>query len=127
VTELGAGAGVGVGCGFLGATTATVVPGGIRPRHCQLDAGSHGPGPKLVRRMARQPPAPCGCDGWAVIAGLLPQALRCGRGQGSILLGQQFVEYHTECRRPIILRTVQGYIWRAQPKSDAIRVTRPDH
>jgi hypothetical protein len=30
------------------------------------------------------------------------------------------------CCRPIILRTVQGYCWHAQQRSDAIRVMRPD-
>jgi hypothetical protein len=30
------------------------------------------------------------------------------------------------CRRPIILRTVQGYFWRARQRSDAIPVMRPD-
>jgi hypothetical protein len=33
----------------------------------------------------------------------------------------------TLCCRPIILCTVQGYFWRAQQRSDAIRVMRPDH
>ncbi len=30
------------------------------------------------------------------------------------------------CRRPIILRTVHGYFWRARQRSDAIRVMWPD-
>jgi hypothetical protein len=38
------------------------VPGRIRQRHRQPDAGSHGPGPAPVRGMARQPPAPRGRD-----------------------------------------------------------------
>ncbi len=32
-----------------------------------------------------------------------------------------------ECRKPIIPCTVQGYFWRAQPRSDATHVKRPDH
>jgi hypothetical protein len=62
------------------------VPGRIRPRHCRPDAESHGPGPALVRGMARQPPAPRERDGRAVIAGPLLQACRRGHGR-SILLG----------------------------------------
>ncbi len=34
--------------------------------------------------------------------------------------------FNKDCRRPIILRTVQGYFWRTQPRSDAIHVMRPD-
>jgi hypothetical protein len=62
------------------------VPGGTRPRHHRPDAGSHGPGPAPVRGVARQPPAPCGHDGRAVVTSPPPQARRHGHGQ-SILLG----------------------------------------
>ncbi len=31
-----------------------------------------------------------------------------------------------KCCRPIILRTVQGYFWRTQQRSDAMRVMRPN-
>jgi hypothetical protein len=62
------------------------VPGGIRLHHHRPDARSHGPGPAPVRGVARQPPAPRGRDGQAVVAGLLPQARRRGCGR-SILLG----------------------------------------
>jgi hypothetical protein len=62
------------------------VTGGIHPCHCRPDAESHGPGSVPVQGMARQPPAPCGRDGWAVVVGPPPQACHCGHGR-SILLG----------------------------------------
>jgi hypothetical protein len=38
------------------------------------------------------------------------------------LIGDHFLA----CHSPIILRTVQGYFWRAQQRSDIIHVVRPD-
>ncbi len=35
-------------------------------------------------------------------------------------------KWGSACHRPIILRTVQGYFWCARPRSDTIRVTKPD-
>jgi hypothetical protein len=66
--------GVGLGCEFCGTAAATLVPGGIRPRHRRLDAGSHGPGPVLVGGVAQKPPAPHGHDGQAVVASVPLQA-----------------------------------------------------
>jgi hypothetical protein len=45
-------------------------------------------------------------------------------GWGSFLEGR--ILEHWLCRRPIILCTVQGYFWHTRPRSDAIRVMRPD-
>jgi hypothetical protein len=76
--ELGAGAGARV----RGVAAAAIVPGGIRQRHCRMDAGSCRPGPAPVRGMARQTPAPCGrdkgCHCWPAAEGPSSQ---CGRGE----------------------------------------------
>ncbi len=85
VAELGAGLGARGGRRFCSAAAAAVVPGRIRPRHCRPDAGHHGPGPAPVGGRVWQPPAPLGCNGQALFAGLLPQACRCSRGQGEHL------------------------------------------
>ncbi len=80
--------GRGRGRGFCSAAAAAIVPGGIRQRHRQPDAGSHKPGPVPVRSMAQQPPPPCGHD----------KGCCCRRGSiiavvamGSILLGHGLV------------------------------------
>jgi hypothetical protein len=46
---------------------------------------THRPGPALVQGVARQPPAPCGHDGRAVVTGPPPQACRRGPGWGEHL------------------------------------------
>jgi hypothetical protein len=50
------------GRGFYSAAVAAIVSGGKHQRHRRLDAEGHGSGPVPVRGMARQPPAPRGCD-----------------------------------------------------------------
>jgi hypothetical protein len=72
--------GQGRGHVFQGAAAIAVVPGRICQRHRRLNAGSRGPGPAPVRGVDRQPPLPCGHDGWAVVAGPPPQASCWGRG-----------------------------------------------
>ncbi len=103
--ELGAGG----GCGFRGMAAAAIVLGKIGPHHRWPDARSRGLWPVLFRGMARQPPAPCGRDGRAVITGLPPQACCCSCGQRDHLAKQ----WHVAGGRLVTPTTSRGW-WTLQ-------------
>jgi CPA2 family monovalent cation:H+ antiporter-2 len=62
----------------------------------------------------------------SLVAASLLVAVGMGVVSDLLSLSSTTGAFATICRRPIILRTVQGYFWRAQQKSDAIGVMRPE-